>query len=97
VAHLVPDKRARNNQAPPNYEASVGSLGNWVISKPFGTELIVFFATPIPLFDGTRPDYANRSEYLRALEKQLAQVAGKYGPDRIAVDFVQITTKARKP
>lgn len=95
VAHLVPNMRARANQAPPNYAAAIGSLGNWVISKPFGTELIVLLTTPVALFDGIRPEYESRSDYLPAVEKQLGQMASKYGPERIAVDFVQITTKSR--
>lgn len=95
VAHLVPNVRAKANQAPPNYAAAIGSLGNWVIAKPFGTELIVLLTTPVALFDGIRPEYESRSDYLRAVEKQLGLMASKYGPERIAVDFVQITTKTR--
>jgi hypothetical protein len=34
---------------------------------------------------------------LRAVEKQLRQLAAKHGADKVMVDFIQITTKARKP
>ncbi|MFC3109304.1 serine/threonine-protein kinase [Undibacterium arcticum] len=95
VAHLVPNLRTRGNQAPPNYTATVGSLGNWVIAKPFGTELIVLVTTPVALFDGVGPEYESRSDYLRAIEKKLGPLATKYGRERIMVDFVQITTKTR--
>lgn len=95
VAHLVPNMRTKANQAPPNYAAAIGSLGNWVIAKPFGTELIVLLTTPVALFDGIRPEYESRLDYLRTVEKQLGQMTSKYGSERIAVDFVQITTKAR--
>lgn len=97
VAHLVPNTRARDNQAPPHYTAAVGSLGNWVISRPFGNEMIALVATPVPLFDGLRPDYERGREYLQALEKRLGEIAAKYGNNRIAVDFVQITTRERHP
>ncbi len=97
VAHLVPNPRALAHQAPANYTVTVGSLGNWVVSKPFGTELIVLLVTPVPVFDGVRPEIESRSDYLRAVEKQLAQIAAKYGKEKITVDFVRITTKARKP
>ncbi len=97
VAHLLPSVRARDNQAPPSYSATIGGLGNWIISKPFGTELIVLLTTPAPLFQGLRPEYESTSDYLRALTKQLRQLSAKYGPDRIVVDFVQINTKAKKP
>lgn len=96
VVHLLPSPRAKANQAPPNHKATIGSLGNWIISKPFGNELIVLLATPAPLFDGMRPVNESRAEYLRAVEKQLGQLADKHGREKIAVDFVQITTAARK-
>lgn len=95
VAHLLPNPRARDNQAPPNHVATIGSLGNWVISKPYGSELVVLLATPAPLFESIRPAYEGRADYLQAVEKRLAEIAGKYGPDRIAVDFVQINTGPR--
>ncbi|RJG05551.1 DUF4384 domain-containing protein [Noviherbaspirillum cavernae] len=95
VAHLVPNPRARANQAPANYKAAIGSLGNWVISKPFGTELIVLLATPAPLFDSIRPESESGAAYLKAVEKQLQQMAAKHGAEKIAVDFLQITTKAK--
>ncbi|MES2353602.1 MAG: protein kinase [Pseudomonadota bacterium] len=96
VVHMVPSPRAKDNQAPPNYSATIGSLGNWEIAKPFGSELIVLLVTPAPLFDNVRPEYESTSDYLRAVEKQLKQMTAKYGPERIAVDFVQITTQARE-
>jgi eukaryotic-like serine/threonine-protein kinase len=96
VAHLLPNVRARDNQAPPHYTATIGSLGNWVISKPFGTEMIVLIATPAPLFDGMRPELERGADYLKAVDKRLSEIAAKYGPDRIAVDFVQITTRERR-
>lgn len=96
VVHLVPSFRSKDNQAPPNYAATIGSLGNWVISKPFGTDLVVLVATPAPLFDKLRPESESATDYLGAVQKQLAQLSSRHGADRIAVDFVQITTRARK-
>jgi len=97
VAHLVPNPRMRANQAPANYEAAVGSLGNWVVAPPFGTELIVLLLTPAPLFDKVRPEVEARGEYLKLTGKQLAQLAEKYGADHIVADFIQINTRPRKP
>ncbi len=95
VAHLVPNVRARANQAPANYAAAIGSLGNWVVSAPFGSELIVLLLTPAPLFEPPRPEVESRAEYLRLAEKQLAQLAAKHGSERIVADFVRITTRPR--
>jgi predicted Ser/Thr protein kinase len=96
VVHLLPNERAKDNQAPPHYTATIGTMGDWVVGKPFGSELIVLLITPAPLFDSLRPDSEPKADYLRAVDARLAQLAGKYGRDHVAVDIVQISTQARK-
>ncbi|SAK57742.1 protein kinase [Caballeronia calidae] len=96
VVHLLPNSRSRDNQAPPSYTATIGTMGDWVVGKPFGSEMIVLMVTPAPLFDAARPDSEAKPEYLRAVEKRLSALAGKYGRDRVAVDIFQITTQAKK-
>jgi hypothetical protein len=96
VLHMVPSPRARANQAPPNYSATIGNPGNWVVAQPFGTDLIVLLVTPVPLFDRMRPEAENARDYLQAVDNQLKQIAAKHGRDKIMVDFLQIRTKARR-
>ncbi|OWW20479.1 hypothetical protein AYR66_14270 [Noviherbaspirillum denitrificans] len=96
VLHMVPSPRARANQAPANYSATIGSMGNWTVAKPFGTDLIVMVATPMPMFDGMRPEAEAAGDYLKAADKQLKQIASKHGREKILVDFLQVTTKAKK-
>jgi hypothetical protein len=95
VVHLVPSRRSRAHQAPPNYKATLGTLAGWTISKPFGSEFIVMLTTPVPLFDALRPESESRADYLNAVEQRLRQIAAKHGADKIAADFVQITTHPR--
>ncbi|WP_454721516.1 MULTISPECIES: serine/threonine-protein kinase [Cupriavidus] len=95
VVHMVPSSRSRANQAPAGYSASVGSMGDWVVGRPFGTELIVLLTTPAPLFDALRPEAEPRQDYLRALGRQLGPLAARYGDDHIGADMVQISTHAR--
>jgi len=96
VVHLLPNAAARENAAPPRYTATIGSLGNWVIGPPFGTEMLVLVATPVPLFDAVRPDAEDRTAYLHALDERLGSIARAHGAGAIAVDFLQITTHARR-
>src|SRR5476649_95431 len=96
VVHLLPNARSKDNQAPPNYAATIGSGGDWIVSKPFGSEMILLLATPAALFDTVRPESEPRADYLRAVEKRLVDMANKYGRDKIAVDLVQIDTHPRK-
>jgi hypothetical protein len=92
VVHLLPNSVERETLAPPGYTVTVGNLGNWMIGAPFGTEMLVLLATPVPLFDGLRPDSETAPEYLRALDSQLARISKSHGAGAIAVDFLPITT-----
>ncbi|GLC96148.1 hypothetical protein Tamer19_55570 [Cupriavidus sp. TA19] len=95
VAHMVPSTRVPAHQAPAGHQATIGEGGAWVVSAPFGTELVVLLTTPVPLFEGRRTEVEARQDYLRALEKPLAQMARTYGNDRISAEVVQISTRAR--
>ncbi|AMR79313.1 serine/threonine protein kinase [Cupriavidus nantongensis] len=95
VAHMVPSQRIPAHQAPPAHHATIGDSGDWIVSPPFGNELVVLLTTPAPLFATRRAEVESRQDYLRALEKPLAQMARTYGRDRISADLVQISTRAR--
>jgi hypothetical protein len=92
VTHLLPTLLERETFAPPHYTVTVGSLNNWGVGAPFGTEMVVLLATPVPLFNGIRPNPEAGPGYLRALEGQLDRVAKSYGAGAVAVEFLQITT-----
>ncbi|NGZ85119.1 serine/threonine protein kinase [Duganella aceris] len=94
VVHLLPNTKARDNRAPARYTATIGGLGNWMIGPPFGNEIVALVTTAAPLFDTLRPETEPGADYLRALEQRLARA--RNGGGDIAVDFVQISTRARK-
>jgi len=96
VVHLLPNAAERETLAPPRHTVTVGNLGNWMIGAPFGTEMLVLLATPVPLFDNVRPDTEAGRGYLQALETQLDRVAKSHGAGSIAVEFLQITTHAKR-
>ena len=33
VVHMVPNARAKDNQAPPHYTATIGTMGDWVVAS----------------------------------------------------------------
>ena len=94
VTHLLPNARARDNRAPPNYTATIGSLGEWGIGKPFGTELVVLTTTPVPLFEGLRPVSEPAPGYLKDVAARLDRIRAT-GMHPIAVEFLQIHTGPR--
>lgn len=96
VVHLLPNAKARDNRAPARYTATIGSLGNWMIAPPFGNEIVALVTTPAILFDTPRPEVEPGAEYLRAMAQRLARPRTGAGAGEIAVDFVQISTRARK-
>jgi hypothetical protein len=96
VVHLLPNVLEPENLAPPRYTATIGNLDNWAIGAPFGTEMLVLLATPVPLFDGVRPNPETTPDYLSALDTQLARISKSHGAGTIAVEFLQITTHARR-
>src|SRR5260370_18587747 len=73
VVHMLPNARSRDNQPPPNYAATIGSAGDWILSKPFGSEMIVLLSTPPPLFDTIRPHHQSPAHSLRSLQNRLRQ------------------------
>jgi hypothetical protein len=96
VVHLLPNTVERETLAPPRYTATIGNLGNWMIAAPFGTEMLVLLATPVPLFETQRPDSEVGPAYLAALDSQLGRISKSHGAAAIAVDFLQITTHAKR-
>jgi hypothetical protein len=95
VVHMVPSPRATDNQAPANYKATIGDLGEWIISKPFGSEMVTLLLTPEPLFDKMRDEYETGSDYLKAVETQLKRIAETSGSDKITADFVVLDTRPK--
>jgi hypothetical protein len=96
VVHMLPNPRSKDNQAPPSYTATIGGAGDWIVSKPFGEEMIVLLSTPAPLFDTLRPPSEARADYLHAVDTRLKEMTKQFGRDKIAVDLVQIDTHALK-
>ncbi|EDZ99317.1 serine/threonine protein kinase [Burkholderia sp. H160] len=98
VVHMVPSHLWPDNQMQSNGSYTIGSsAGDWTVSKPFGSEMVVLVITPVALFDKLRPESETRADYLRALETRLTQIGGQYGQDRLLVDFAPITTKPAAP
>jgi hypothetical protein len=95
VVHLVPGPRVQANQAPANYAATIGDLGEWIIAEPFGSELVVVLTTPRPLFGQLRDEVEPGADYLAALAKELERLGSEPGADKITADFMMINTRPK--
>lgn len=95
VVHLMPSPAVKRNRMAANDARTLGdrpSNGEWVVGKPFGTELIVALSTPEPLFGDRRKEVETAADYLRALEQSLTRIKGSRS-GTIAADILFITTQ----
>lgn len=95
VAHLLPNALALDNRVQPGTMKTLGGSGEWGIAKPFGAELAVMVATPVPLFDTLRPASEARAAYLAEAAARLERIRAQSGPGAIAVDLLPFTTRSR--
>jgi predicted Ser/Thr protein kinase len=95
VVHMVPGPRIKGNQAPPGYAATIGDLDQWIIAKPFGTEIVVVLNTPQLLFNTPRAEVEKGADYIAALRDRLKQLGDDADRGTITADFVLIKTRPR--
>ena len=95
VVHLLPDQRSGPLRLDAGEWTSLGEDGKWVVSRPFGQEMIAVIAAPFPLFADIRQGYESDGDYLAALNDRLtADSTGTEGRP-VTADFVFITTKPK--
>lgn len=96
VVHLLPNQRSGPVRLDAGEWLSLGEGGEWIVSPPFGQELIAVIASPVPLFADIRPDHETDGDYLAALDARLrADSTGTEGRP-VTADFVFVTTKAKE-
>ncbi len=95
VVHMLPSLRVKQNQAPANYTATLGDLGQWVVSEPYGRELVVVLTSPSVLFEDLRGEYEKTEDYLKALINKFKALKNEKEKSLIAADFVFINTRAK--
>ena len=95
VVHLLPGQRSGPVRLDAGEWMSLGEGGEWVVSPPFGREMIAVIASPVPLFADTREGHESDGDYLAALNQRLkADSTGTEGRP-VTADFLFITTKPR--
>ncbi len=96
VVHLLPDQRSGPVRLDAGEWSSLGEGGEWVVSPPFGQEMIAVIASPVPMFADIRQGHESDGDYLAALNERLtADSTGAEGRP-VTADFLFITTKQRE-
>jgi serine/threonine protein kinase len=95
VVHLLPDQRSGPVRLDAGEWLAMGEAGEWVVSPPFGQEMIAVIASPVPFFADIREGHESDGDYLAALNQRLkADSTGTEGRP-VTADFLFITTKPR--
>jgi serine/threonine protein kinase len=95
VLHLLPAQNAIVAKAGAGESMILGEAGEWVVSPPFGKELIAVIATPTAFFPVGRPVSESGADYLAALRERLPEITASSEHRPVTADFVIITTKAK--
>ncbi|MEJ2591680.1 MAG: serine/threonine-protein kinase [Candidatus Thiodiazotropha sp.] len=95
VVHMLPSLQVSGNQAPANYSATLGDLGQWIVGEPFGRELVVVLTTPKQLFGDLRDGFEKAPDYLSALSTRLAKFGDAADRRKIMADFMFINTRPK--
>jgi serine/threonine protein kinase len=95
VVHLLPDQRSGPVRLDAGEKSTLGERGEWIVSPPFGQEMIAVIASPVPMFADIRQGHESDADYLAALNERLkAESSGTEGRP-VTADFLFITTKPR--
>ena len=95
IVHLLPNQRSGPVRLDAGEWLSLGEGGEWVVSPPFGQEMIAVLASPVPMFADIRQGQESDGDYLAAVNERLkAESTGTEGRP-VTADFVFITTNPK--
>jgi serine/threonine protein kinase len=95
MVHLLPNQRSGPVRLGAGEWLSLGEGSEWVVSPPFGQEMIAIIASPVPMFADIRQSQESDGDYLAAINERLkADSTGTEGRP-VTADFVFITTKPK--
>ena len=96
VLHMFPTPKNQDNFLPADRPLLLGdpqrSPENWQIGPPFGRDLLLVIASGRPVYDGIRPQVERTVDYVAALRRGFAGMAGG---DAVRTHYRVVTTVAR--
>jgi len=92
MVHLLPNQRSGPVRLGAGEWLSLGEGGEWIVSPPFGQEMIAIIASPVPLFADIRQSQESDGDYLAAINERLKADSTSTEGRPVTADFVFITT-----
>jgi len=96
VVHLMPGQGSGPVRLDAGESLTLGKRGDWVVSSPFGQEMIAVIAAPFPLFADIRQSNESDGDYLAALNERLRSDSTETEGRPVIADFVFITTQPKE-
>lgn len=91
VAHLLPSPLALDNAVRAGKTLSLGDEGHFVISEPYGRDMIIAISTPVQLFETVPPQTQSAQEYFDLMRRALSKAQHTNGTSATS-RYVFITT-----
>jgi len=96
VLHMLPFEELPQNAVAPGQDLLLGAKDvQYALTAPYGTEMLVIIASPIPLFDAPRAELEPAEGYFKDLILALEGLAGQGYGDQLLSGYSIITTKAK--
>ncbi|MDX1435059.1 MAG: DUF4384 domain-containing protein, partial [Gammaproteobacteria bacterium] len=94
VVHLTPSVQPVEQRVDAGVTVTLGEDEQWIVSPPFGTEMIVVMASRDPLFASPRRPQEPGADYLAELGRVLEGMLPGGATPNAAAELIVITTKA---
>ena len=92
VLHLLPKPGTTDNKAAAGRTFRFGQNKEYMISPPYGTDMIIAVASPVRLFDSMRPEEETGATYFADLQASLRKHNPSGSTGSVVSNYVLITT-----
>jgi hypothetical protein len=99
VVHMLPRPKAPDNHVRAGERLTLGTggrLGEWVVSPPYGRDLVIAIKTPEPIYQHPRQREIEPAEaYLADLRERLMRLTERYSTGAVVANYTLITTQPK--
>jgi hypothetical protein len=92
---MLPFDGRADNKVGPGEKILLGADDvQYALTAPYGTEMLLIIASPVPLFEGQRAEVEPAQSYFKALGQALERVTAEGHGSKILSAYHVLTTKA---
>ncbi len=96
VLHMLPFEQMPENAVARGQQLLLGAGdARYTLAAPYGTEMLIVVASPVPLFEAMRPEIEPAESYFEDLAEALEDLAEQGYGDQLLSSYSILTTKAQ--